>query len=228
MFSIVTRICSRGGTIVRKGHFAPRVPVRSAGAALVAAGIAASGVMAGGPAAATTRPAPHRNPPPAYARTLTVTRLGNAGPGSLRAAITSANTSLPGRPVLIRFAVRGTITLSSALPAVARNTTINGATAPGYRHGAPVVEIDANGQAGLEFAPGSSGSRLLGLAVDDASGDGVTLEASNDHAQRQLHRPQPVRCRVRQPRGRGLRLGVVVREHDRREPDRQVRGGRRT
>ena len=179
MFSIVTRICSRGGTIVRKGHFAPRVPVRSAGAALVAAGIAASGVMAGGPAAATTRPAPHRNPPPAYARTLTVTRLGNAGPGSLRAAITSANTSLPGRPVLIRFAVRGTITLSSALPAIARNTTINGATAPGYSHGAPVLEIDANGQAGLEFAPGSSGSRLLALAVDDASGDGVTLEASN-------------------------------------------------
>ena len=108
-----------------------------------------------------------------------MTRLGNAGPGSLRAAITTANTSLPGRPTLIRFAVRGTITLSSALPAVARNTTINGATAPGYRHGAPVVEIDANGQAGLEFAPGSSGSRLLALAVDDAGGDGVTLEASN-------------------------------------------------
>ena len=41
------------------------------------------------------------------------------------------------------------------------------------------MEIDANGQAGLEFAPGSSGSRLLALAVDDAGGDGVTLEASN-------------------------------------------------
>ena len=107
-----------------------------------------------------------------------MTRLGNAGRGSLRAAINSANTSLPGRPVLIRFAVRGTITLASALPAVARNTTINGTTAPGYAR-APVVEIDGNGQAGLEFAPGSSGSRLLGLAVDDASGDGVTLEAGN-------------------------------------------------
>ena len=41
------------------------------------------------------------------------------------------------------------------------------------------MEIDGNGQAGLEFAPGSSGSRLLALAVDDAGGDGVTLEASN-------------------------------------------------
>ena len=79
-----------------------------------------------------------------------MTRLSNAGPGSLRAAITTANASLPGRRTLIRFAVRGTITLSSALPAVARNTTINGTTAPGYRRGAPVVEIDANGQAGLD------------------------------------------------------------------------------
>jgi hypothetical protein len=137
--------------------------------------------MAGGAAAATaaTRPGTHSNPPPAYARILTVTRLSNAGPGSLRAAITTANTSLPGRSTLIRFAVRGTITLSSDLPEISRYVTIDGATAPGYAHGAPVVEIDCHGQAGLDFAPGSSGSRLLALAVDNAVGDGVTLEASN-------------------------------------------------
>jgi parallel beta-helix repeat protein len=129
-------------------------------------------------AAAATRPA-HPNPPPAFARTLTVTRLSNAGPGSLRAAITTVNTSLPGRPALIRFAVRGTITLSSPLPPVSRGVTINGATAPGYASGAPVVAINANGQAGLDFAPGSAGSRLLALAVDRASGAGVTLQASN-------------------------------------------------
>jgi parallel beta-helix repeat protein len=192
VFSIVTRICSRRGTIVRKDHFLPRVPVQAAGAALLAAGVAASGVMAGGTATAvaatlpssttgpapTIRPAPHPDLPPAYARTLTVTRLGNAGPGSLRSAITTANTSLPGRPTLIRFAVRGTITLSSPLPSISRNITINGTTAPGYAS-APVVELNANGQAGLEFAPGSSGSRLLALAVDGASGDGVMLESSN-------------------------------------------------
>jgi hypothetical protein len=138
-------------------------------------------VVAGGAAtaAAATRPGLHSNPPPAYARTLTVTRLSDAGPGSLRAAITTANTSLPGRPALIRFAVRGTITLSSDLPEISRYVTIDGATAPGYAHGAPVVEIDCHGQAGLDFAPGSSGSRLLALAVDNAVGDGVTLEASN-------------------------------------------------
>jgi hypothetical protein len=149
--------------------------------ALLAAGVAASGVIAGGAAiaGAATRPGLHSNPPPAYARTLTVTRLSDAGPGSLRAAITTVNTSLPGRPALIRFAVRGTITLSRDLPEISRYVTIDGATAPGYAHGAPVVEIDCHGQAGLDFAPGSSGSRLLALAVDNAAGDGVTLEASN-------------------------------------------------
>jgi hypothetical protein len=155
--------------------------IRATGAALLAAGVAASGVVAGGvaTAAAATRAGLHSNPPPAYARTLTVTRLSDAGRGSLRAAITTANTSLPGRPALIRFAVRGTITLSSDLPEISRYVTIDGATAPGYAHGAPVVEIDCHGQAGLDFAPGSSGSRLLALAVDNAVGDGVTLEASN-------------------------------------------------
>ncbi len=108
-----------------------------------------------------------------------MTRLANAGTGSLRAAIDTANTSLPGRPTLIRFAVSGIITVTSPLPAVSRESTLNGTTAPGYASAAPVVEIDCNGQAGLEFAPGSTGSRLLALAVDDASGDGITLEASN-------------------------------------------------
>ncbi len=42
-----------------------------------------------------------------------------------------------------------------------------------------MVGINANGQAGLEFDPGSAGSRLLALAVDGASGAGVRLGASN-------------------------------------------------
>ncbi len=179
MFSIVTQVRSRHGTMTRKGHFAAAAGLL-AGAATVLAGSAATAatVLAGSAATAATLPGPHPDLPPAYARTVTVTRLASSGPGSLRAAINTANTGVPGRPTLIRFAVRGTITLASPLPAVSRNTTINGTTAPGYAS-APVVEIDCNGLAGLEFGPGSSGSRLLALAVDDASGDGVTLEASN-------------------------------------------------
>jgi parallel beta-helix repeat protein len=180
VFNNVTHVRSRRGTIVRKGHAVPPVPGRAAGAALVAAAVAASGLMFGSTAAvaAATRPG-HSNPPPAFARTLTVSRLSDAGPGSLRAAITTVNTSLPGRPALIRFTVRGMITLSSPLPPVSRNVTINGATAPGYAGGAPVVGINANGQPGLDFAPGSAGSRLLALAVDGASGAGIRLGASN-------------------------------------------------
>jgi hypothetical protein len=175
------------------------IPVRATAAALLTAGVCVSGVTStGAAAAAAARPASlstaarlaslstaarlasHPGVSARYARTITVTSLASAGPGSLRAAITGANLSLPGRPTLIRFAVRGTITLASPLPAVSRTMTIDGTSAPGYaRGGAPVVEIDANGQAGLEFAPGSSGGQLLGLAVDDAGGDGITLEASN-------------------------------------------------
>ena len=43
----------------------------------------------------------------------------------------------------------------------------------------PVVEINANGHAGIVFAAGSAGSQLLGVAVDNANGPGVTLDASS-------------------------------------------------
>ena len=96
--------------------------------------------------------------------------------------------------------------------------TINGASAPGYvQGGAPVVEIDANGQAGLEFAPGSSGAQLLGLAVDDAGGDGITLEASNITLDRNYIGLNLSGASFGQRRGRGFRCGFVVGEHDRRE-----------
>ena len=185
MFRIVTstRARPRWEKSALIGHFRSRgtmrIPARATAAVLVAAGVCVSGVTGAGAAAAAARPA-QPGAAPHYAQTITVTSLASAGPGSLRAAITAANLSLPGRATLIRFAVRGTITLSSALPAVSSAMTIDGTSAPGYvRGGAPVVEIDANGRAGLEFAPGSSGAQLLGLAVDRARGDGITLEGGN-------------------------------------------------
>jgi hypothetical protein len=57
---------------------------------------------------------------------------------------------------------------------------VDGTVAPGHRRGGPpVVEIDCAGRAGLRFSRGSAGSQLLGVAVDDASGDGVTLQAGS-------------------------------------------------
>ena len=109
--------------------------------------------------------------------TFTVTNLNDAGAGSLRAAITAANAN-PGS--LINFVVNGTIALNSALPALTQTTTIDATSEPSHISGGPpVVEINCNGNAGLTFAPGSDGSQLLGVAVANANGNGVTLESGN-------------------------------------------------
>ena len=129
----------------------------------------------GSPAAASAAPAAPAAPPPS--RSVTVRTLADSGPGSLRAAIQAGDAAPPGTATVIRFAVTGTITLRAALPAVTRQVIIDGTTAPGYRAGgAPLVAINASGHPGLRFAAGSSQAKLLGLAVDRASGAGVTLE----------------------------------------------------
>ncbi len=54
---------------------------------------------------------------------------------------------------------------------------INATSAPTHVSGGPpVVALDFNGHPGLIFGVGSRGSQLLGVAVDDASGNGVTLD----------------------------------------------------
>ena len=114
----------------------------------------------------------------AYSQTIVVTSLGNSGPGTLRAAIGAANAAPAGKSTLISFGARGTITLASSLPAIARETTIDATSAPGHVSGGPpVVALNFAGHPGLEFAAGSGGSQLFGVAVDHASGNGVTLNA---------------------------------------------------
>ncbi len=125
-------------------------------------------------AAGTSRPRP------AFSHLIVVTNLASAGRGSLRAAIAAADATPPGTSTLIDFNVAGTITLASRLPAIRRQLTLNGASAPRYRPGGPpLVEIDCHSRGGLRFAAGSAGSQLLGLAVDDSSGNGVTLRAGS-------------------------------------------------
>jgi titin len=75
-------------------------------------------------------------------RFIEVTNLNNSGPGSFRAAITEVNTTSPGRLTVISFAVHGTITLASQLPAISRKVTIDATAAPTHVSGGPpVVEI---------------------------------------------------------------------------------------
>ena len=112
--------------------------------------------------------------------TFTVSNLNDSGPGSLRAAIRAANHDASGTPTKIDFAVQGTITLTKALPAIINAVTIDATTAPSYAgSGTPVVEINFNGNSGLMFNAGSAGSQLLGVAVDNANGNGVTLNAGS-------------------------------------------------
>jgi hypothetical protein len=106
-----------------------------------------------------------------------VTNLNDSGLGSLREAIGAANSA--GLPSAIDFVVRGTITLGSDLPTITNNVRINATTAPTYAGTAPVVAIDCDGHSGLVFDAGSDNSQLLGMAVDNASGNGVTLNAGS-------------------------------------------------
>ena len=106
-----------------------------------------------------------------------VTNLDDNGAGSLREAIQDLNATAPGSSNTISFAVAGTIVLASDLPDISRPVfLVAGNTATGNP---PTVGIDFNGNAGLLFATGSQGSQLVGLALGDASGNGVTLNAGN-------------------------------------------------
>ena len=90
--------------------------------------------------------------PISRAADISVINLDDSGAGSLRQAITDANTN-PGADT-ITFTTAGTITLLSALPNITESLTID-ATAP-VQAGANIV-LDATGfTAGLRFQTGSS------------------------------------------------------------------------
>jgi parallel beta-helix repeat protein len=170
--SRVMRMAFKGMRTTRTWRFIPQIT----GAAGLAAGVSAAIAFPAAPALAQGSAS---NIPP-YSQTFTVTSLGDAGPGSLRAAINSANASLPGKSALIIFDVHGTITLKSALPPIVRQVAIDATVAPTHVSGGPpVIAINCNRHPGLRFALGSGGSQLLGVAVDNASHNGVTLGAGS-------------------------------------------------
>ena len=177
------------------GRSRPRgVLCRMAGAAGVA--VCAPAVIAAGPAAVASAAAArgHDGFRPDTTQSETVSTRNDSGAGSLRAAIEAANSAAAGTATDITFSVNGTITLASALPAITNEVIIDGTSAPGYTAGAPVVEINCDGRAGLRFSSGSADSELLSVAVGDASGNGVTLDAdaitlNGDYIGLDLERP---------------------------------------
>src|ERR1700722_3426604 len=110
---------------------------------------------------------------PLHGLMVSVANLNDVGPGSLRAAISIVNRR-GANAAVITFAVNGTIGLASDLPAISARVTIDGTSATGYQ-GSPGVQVNARRHAGLVFAQGSAGSKLFGIAMTNASGNGITL-----------------------------------------------------
>ena len=180
MFAFTTRIGFRRRRPRAAGPSASSILLPIARVGCIAACTAAVTVPAGAAAAGVPGGSAVTPQTPQSPRSIVVTSLRSSGPGSLRAAINAADRAPARKPTVIDFAVRGTITLARRLPAISRRVTLDATSAPGYvSPGPPVAEIDCNARAGLQFAAGSAGSRLLGLAVDNASGNGVTLDASS-------------------------------------------------
>jgi hypothetical protein len=154
--------------------------------------LASAAILAGcgGGGVALTAP-PQSTSVPTSPYSTTVSTLSDSGPGSLRSAIEAANTLQASNSAKVRvasaasglstitFSVHGTITLASDLPALSTKVKLDATTAPTHTGTTPVVEINADAHSGIVFAAGSAGSQLLGFAIDNATGPGVTLEASS-------------------------------------------------
>lgn len=106
---------------------------------------------------------------PAFAATFTVTNTADSGAGSLRAAITSANTTVGADT--IAFAIPGAgphkIAVATALPAITERVTIDGWSQGGVGYlGTPLVEIDGTATLninGLEV--NASDCTIRGLSI---------------------------------------------------------------
>jgi trimeric autotransporter adhesin len=108
------------------------------------------------------------------AATYTVTNLNDSGTGSLRAAILAANANSGGTVV---FNTNGPINLSTPLPAITSQMTIDGTTATGFS-GTPLVSVNFNSIPGITVAAGADGSKIKSLSLVRAQNAAITLQAS--------------------------------------------------
>jgi len=116
----------------------------------------------------------------AVAATYPVTNLNDSGPGSLRAAMVNANAN---KGSTVSFATTGTINLSSPLPAITAQMTIDGTTVAGIS-GTPMVSVNFNDMPGITVAAGADGSIIKALSLVHALNAGITLQASKVTVQR--------------------------------------------
>jgi titin len=123
------------------------------------------------------------------ATTFTVTTAADSGPGSLRQAITDADSSGAASVIDFNVAPAGspqTIWVSSAaLPDVTVAVDIEGQTqgGPGYQ-GAPLITIYTLAHTakfdGLALGTGSDGSKIAGLSIEGVSGNGIRVDSNHN------------------------------------------------
>ncbi len=121
---------------------------------------------------------------PASAATFTVTSSANAGAGTLRSAITSANAAAGADTIVFSIPGAGihNIGPTSSLPPLGSDLTVDATTQPGYA-GSPIVELDGSvagaGVHGLLI--NGSAVTIRGLAVVGFQGDGVRIQAGGSN-----------------------------------------------
>lgn len=108
-----------------------------------------------------------------YATNFVVSSLANTGAGTLRAAITAANADVSG-PHTITFSVTGVINLTTSLPVITRQTTIDGIgqtvtlSGPGGDNHIALITLGA----------GSGGSTVKNLILRNTGLEPVLLTAA--------------------------------------------------
>ena len=116
---------------------------------------------------------------PVSIETLVVTNTNDAGAGSLRQAIITANADANQTLIGFNIPVQGvqTINLASALPSITAPVVIDGLSQPDAACDAPLIELNGtNAGAGLDGLLISAGNSLVqGLIINRFSSDGISL-----------------------------------------------------
>ncbi|MGN6135949.1 MAG: DUF4347 domain-containing protein, partial [Aureliella sp.] len=112
----------------------------------------------------------------------TVTNTANSGAGSLRQAILDANANAGADSIVFNITGAGvhTITLSSILPTITDQVSINATTQADFS-GAPLIAISGANVVtdGFVLGSGSDGSSLRGFIIQKFTNDGILISGSS-------------------------------------------------
>ena len=134
----------------------------------------------------------------AAADTFPVTTVADAGPGSLRQAVTDANNKVGADT--ISFLIPGpgphTITPASALPVITDPITIDGYTQPGASPNTlaegndAVLRIELNGSTagGIGLSVTAGPFTVRGLVINRFAGSGIQLQSARQYHRGKFHR----------------------------------------